>query len=190
ISENPNRWGGTGIPDAPCFLGKGEVVLYFYEINPAYVDYLLPFAPHIFHNKTISQDNSRKYIGIVLSVNGLDYFVPLSSFKEKHRKMPETVDFLKLKALAVLNLNNMFPVPKSERTFVNINKMKNVSYMHLLREEYRVIKILETKIIRNAQIVYSHKVHNGNKTPLCKRCNDFTLLEEKARVYASQMPKV
>lgn len=60
-------------------------MIQFYEINPDYIDYLANFAPHIFHNKQKNQNNSRKYIGIVLSINNFDYFVPLSSFKEKHK---------------------------------------------------------------------------------------------------------
>ena len=154
-------------------------MLRFYEINPAYIDYLISFEPHLFRNKKENQQNSRKYIGIVLTVNELDYFVPLSSFKEKHNAMQESIDFIKIRHFAVLNLNNMFPVPKSERTFVDINKIENQNYKNLLRNEYRVIKMLEKKILKNAQVVYSHKIHNGNKTNLCKRCNDFKLLEEK-----------
>ena len=95
--------------------------------------------------------------------------------------MQESVDFLKIRQFAVLNLNNMFPAPKSERTFLDINKVSDVNYRNLLRKEYRVIKVIEEKILKNAQIVYSHKSHNGNKTSLCKRCNDFRLLEEKCK---------
>ena len=58
-----------------------------YEVNPRYIDYLIPFAPHLFQNKQPGQRNERKYIGIVLIVNGMNYFAPLSSFKAKHKKM-------------------------------------------------------------------------------------------------------
>lgn len=85
-----------------------------YEINSRYIDYLVPFAPHLFRNKKQNQQNERKYIGVVFHINGLDYFAPLSSFKPKHTQMKEGVDFLKLKNYAVINLNNMFPVPLSE----------------------------------------------------------------------------
>lgn len=60
--------------------------LKIYEIENSYIDHLVPFAPHLFHNKKENQGNERKYIGIILTVNGLDYFAPLSSFKEKHKK--------------------------------------------------------------------------------------------------------
>lgn len=97
--------------------------------------------------------------------------------------MKESIDFMKIKQYAVLNLNNMFPVPKTERNYVDINKITDANYKNLLRKEYRFIKVNEKKIMKNAQIVYSHKIHNGNKTNLCKRCNDFLLLEEKAMSY-------
>ena len=86
----------------------------FYQIENKYIDYLSPHAPHLFHNKQVGQQNERKYIGIILQVNGFDYFAPLSSFKPKHNKMPEMIDFIKIKKYAVINLNNMFPVPLSE----------------------------------------------------------------------------
>ena len=40
--------------------------LKIYEINANYIDYLLPFAPHLFHNSKKGQANSRKYIGVLL----------------------------------------------------------------------------------------------------------------------------
>lgn len=86
--------------------------LKIYEINANYIDYLLPFAPHLFHNSKKGQANSRKYIGILLQVHGFDYFAPLSSFKPKHEKMKEGLDFIKIKHYSVINLNNMFPAPK------------------------------------------------------------------------------
>ncbi|MBD5502709.1 MAG: hypothetical protein HDR09_02835 [Lachnospiraceae bacterium] len=50
-----------------------------YEVNPQYIDYLVPHAPHLFQNKQPGQHNERKYIGIVLNVNNMNYFAPLSS---------------------------------------------------------------------------------------------------------------
>ena len=47
-----------------------------YEVSPAYIDYLAPHAPHLFRNKQPGQRNERKYIGVVLAINGVDYFAP------------------------------------------------------------------------------------------------------------------
>lgn len=53
--------------------------LKLYEINTAYINYLFPFAPHLFRNSNPGQHNERKYIGIVLHINDMNYFAPLSS---------------------------------------------------------------------------------------------------------------
>lgn len=100
----------------------------FYEINAKYVDYLAPYAPHLFHNSKKGQANQRKYIGIVFQINDMEYFAPLSSFKPKHEKMKEGLDFIKILRYAVINLNNMFPVPYSERVYVNFETIKDPNY--------------------------------------------------------------
>lgn len=126
-----------------------------YEIDERYIDYLLPLAPHLFKNKKENQKNRRKYIGVILVVNGFEYFAPLSSFKEKHRRMQESLDFFKVKHYAVINLNNMFPVPDGICTYIDISKEPNPKYKALLLAEYRYIKSIRDKIRKNAVIPYN-----------------------------------
>ena len=154
-----------------------------YEIDPHYVAYVSQFALHAFHNKQPGQQNERKYIGVILTVNKMDYFAPLSSFKPKHQHMPETIDFIKIKQYAVININNMFPVPFGLAAYVDIAKEKDPKYKSLLLAEYRIIKAMQEKIRKNANIVYKHRIENGNSTKLGKRCNDFALLETACREY-------
>lgn len=153
-----------------------------YEVEPAYINYLAPHAPHLFQNKQPGQHNERKYIGVVLSVNGMDYFAPLSSFKDKHRRMQEGLDFIKVKNYAVINLNNMFPVPSGQYSYVDISKEKDPKYKSLLLAEYRFIKSIQEKIRKNAANLYKLKV-SGPSSPLTKRCNDFVALEGLCKKY-------
>lgn len=148
-----------------------------YRVEPAYVDYLLPHAPDLFHNRTSSQRNERVYIGILLHVHGKDYFAPLSSFKDKHRRMQETIDFIKIYNFAVINLNRMFPVPQGCYHYVDISQERNPLYRNLLASEYRRIKMIEDKIRKNAKALYMLQVR-GDQSSLAKRCNDFLLLEK------------
>ena len=60
--------------------------------------------------------------------------------------MKEKLDFLKIKRYAVINLNNMFPVPESEYSYVKISEEKNDKYRSLLQAEYRYIKSIQDKI--------------------------------------------
>ena len=81
--------------------------LKLYEINANYITYLSAYAPNLFHNKKSGQKNERKYIGIVLHINGFDYFAPLSSFKDKHRLMKEGLDFIKIKESLINFINTI-----------------------------------------------------------------------------------
>lgn len=165
------------------YMEDKSLSIELYEVNPGYIDYLVPFAPHLFHNKKQEQHNERKYIGIILIVNDLKYFAPLSSYKPKHDKMKNGLDFIKIGNYAVVNINNMFPVPNGEYTYVDIKTVKNEQYRKLLMSEYRIIKKLQDKIRKNATELYRHKKEKGMTSVLAKRCNDFILLEEKCREY-------
>ena len=155
----------------------------FYEVNHKYINYLLPAVPHLFKNKKPGQQKDRKFIGVVLCVHNMNYFAPLSSFKSKHQKMRESVDFFKVKNYAVINLNNMFPVPESEYTYVDINQEEDLAYKALLQSEYRYIKSIQEKLRKNAIVVYEHKMKYGESTALGKRCNDFFALEKLYNEY-------
>ncbi len=112
----------------------------------------------------------------------MEYFAPLSSFKEKHSRMRETLDFLKVSDYAVINMNCMFPVPKGCFSLVDIPKESNAKYRTLLIAEYRIIKSMQDKIRKNAAALYKLKV-SGDVSSLTKRCNNFSLLEELCREY-------
>ena len=152
--------------------------LKLYEINANYITYLSAYAPHMFQNKKTIQKNERKYIGIILQINGFNYFAPLSSFKDKHKLMKEGLDFIKIKDYAVINLNNMFPAPLGETKYIDIRSERDAHYRALLLAEYRYIKSIQDKIRKNAKNVYKIKIKDGNTSPLAKRCNDFLMLEK------------
>jgi protein AbiQ len=155
--------------------------LKIFEVKSEYIQYLSNYQNHLFLHT--NEKDKRKYIGIVFQINGINYFAPLSSYKTKHVKMRESVDFIKIKDYAVINLNNMIPVPNSQIVEIDINKEKDLSYRYLLQAESREINRQKNRIRKNAEIVYSHKIHNGDSTALAKRINDFELLEKLCREY-------
>ena len=155
--------------------------LRIYEIKNEYIKYLSNYQEHLFLHT--NEKGKRKYVGIVFQINGINFFAPLSSYKTKHVKMKESVDFIKIKDYAVINLNNMIPVPNSQIVEIDINKEKDLSYRYLLQAESREINRQKNRIRKNAEIVYSHKIHNGDSTALAKRTNDFELLEKLCREY-------
>ena len=54
------------------------------------------------------------------------------------------MDFIKVGNYAVININNMFPVPDREYTYVDIPKVKDPRYRKLLTAEYRIIRKQQT----------------------------------------------
>lgn len=156
--------------------------LKLYEVQEEFVSFLAPYAPLLFHNSKSSERNSRKYIGILITVNGLDYFAPLSSFKSKHLHMPETLDFIKIGTRSVINLNCMFPVPAKCLSYVNINAELDYKYKSLLQIEYRFIRKNQDRIRKNASEVYKQQTLHPD-TKLAHRCNDFRILESLCKSY-------
>ena len=118
-----------------------------------------------------------------MTINDFNYFAPLSSFKPKHKKMRESLDFIKLGDMAVININNMFPVPDGHFFYVDFSAIKDAQYKKLLMNEYRILRTIQDKIRKNAAEVYKHKLKNGNTTKLANRCNDFSTLEQACKKY-------
>ena len=157
--------------------------LKIYEIDPKYIVYLSKFQEHLFISD--GDKSNRKYIGIILEINNYKYFAPLSSFKEKHKTMKENVDFIKIRDYAVININNMVPVPNSIYKLVDIDGIKDKNYKYLLQAENREINRQKNRILKNAFIVYNHKLKFKNSTLLSKRTNDFSVLEKAYNNYKS-----
>ena len=65
--------------------------------------------------------------------------LPFFYIQTKHVKMRESVDFIKIKDYAVINLNNMIPIPHSQLVEIDINKEKDMNYRYVLQSESREI---------------------------------------------------
>lgn len=166
--------------------------LKWYIVNKKYVSYLKKYDSLI---EDIDYKNGIKpYIGIVIDVNGTKYYVPISSPKEKHYKMKERMDFIKIqykgKILGVLNLNNMIPVidvavkpliySELERYRKFSSDKEKMQYISLLSIELNIINSNSEKIRKNALKVYKEKINNPNSNIALRSCN-FKILEEKIK---------
>ncbi|WP_165449929.1 type III toxin-antitoxin system ToxN/AbiQ family toxin [Intestinimonas timonensis] len=69
----------------------------FYHIREGYVDYL-----HKIDNRVqLNKGQRRPYVGIVLSINGFDYYVPLESPKPNHVNIKSSGPVFKNKCKAL-----------------------------------------------------------------------------------------
>ena len=86
--------------------------LRWYVVDKKYVNYLKKFDEKV--ENVEYKNNLKPYIGIIINIENFNYYVPISSPKEKHYKMKENLDLIKIKQkdkiLGILNLNNMIPI--------------------------------------------------------------------------------
>ena len=79
------------IPNLFKKKGKMEELL-FYIVDKNYIKYLSEFEKHVSYNKD-EIGHSRPYLGIVLKIEGYNYFVPLYSYKEHYSKYKNNPSF-------------------------------------------------------------------------------------------------
>jgi protein AbiQ len=86
------------------------MILKFYTADIDYCNYLRKndaCVPYIQDEKS-----TRPFVGILLTVEDLNYFAPLASPKPKHKNMKNQLDFIKINGgeWGIINLNNMIPI--------------------------------------------------------------------------------
>ena len=96
-------------------------------INEKYVKFLSQAEPKVPYNS--GNKKGRPFIGIIFDIENSHYFAPLSSPKEKHKYMPNNLDFLKINngKSGVINFNNMIPVLESEIFIIEIDKIGTIT---------------------------------------------------------------
>ena len=57
--------------------------LNLYSVSDKYIKYLRQFDERIYDNKEDIRTQTRKYLGIVLTVNDFNYYIPMSSLKSQ-----------------------------------------------------------------------------------------------------------
>ena len=157
----------------------------FYKVKEKYIMYLNQYDKRI--AKCYGDKAKRPFIGIVLEINNTLYFAPFTSPKEKHLKMKNTIDFLKIDKgrLGAINFNNMIPIPLEECELIDIENEENENYRNLL---YKQIDWCNEKnniniILNKAQNLYYKVINNKLPERIIKRCCDFKVFEEKSKKY-------
>lgn len=165
--------------------------LNLYSISDKYIKYLKQFDERIYDNKEDVRIQTRKYIGIVLTVNDYNYYIPMSSPKKSDyidyekkiiRKDTKTIIRIqdKNRLYGTLRISNMIPVPITElEPYIVANEI-DLKYKDVILGELRYINNNTNKIIKNAKIVYNQKIKNED-IGYIKNTVDFKMLEEKLK---------
>ena len=165
--------------------------LNLYRISDQYIKYLRQFDDKIYDNKEEIRTHERKYLGVVLTVNGFNYYIPMSSPKktdyiniDKKVIRKDTKTIIRLheggRLYGTLRISNMIPVPITELEPYIISSENDLKYKELILGELRYINNNSNKIIKYAKIVYDQKVKNID-IGYIKNTVNFRLLEEKLK---------
>jgi len=152
--------------------------LKLFSVSDVYIAFLredLRLA-RVFDNKEGKRVHTRKYIGVVLEINGYSYFAPMSSPKPTDYIADQqgnqtirkslvpiirvvTMDTYTGKAelKGTIRLSSMIPVPASELTYYDINQETDIQYKDLVTKQYAFITANRESIIDNAKLIYHQK---------------------------------
>lgn len=157
------------------------------KIDFNYCDYLRKYDNRVVYNYGLKE--LRPYIGILFEIGDIEYFAPLSSPKEKHKRLKNNLDLIKIEngELGVINLNNMIPVFKNNYAEFDLNKKTKIKseYLKIIlyRKQLRWLTQNRKEIYFKAKLLYKRYVNNELISSVEERCCNFKLLEEKCMEY-------
>ena len=159
----------------------------FYKIDEDYCSYLQSYEQKIRGFTKVPniryEDRSKFIFGAVLNVNGILYYVALSSFKKKQEaNILINIEGDKQPIKGSLRFNYMIPVPSECIERLIIKDVADEKYRTLINKEYRFCIDNEERIKRKANKIYNMVITN-RKPILTENSCDFKILEQAYRDY-------
>ncbi len=150
----------------------------FYDVSEDYIKYLKQFEPKV-PNVNYAL-NSKFVCGIVLNVNGIDYYAPISHTIQKFRTSMLILD-KNNNPISSIRFSFMFPALESVLTIKDFNIIKKTdpNYAALLQKEYYFCLKNLNDIKKKALSVY--KIGCNVNHPMFTNCCNFILLENNYR---------
>ena len=139
--------------------------------------------------------DSRVFVGIVVICEKFKYCIPLSSPKEKHLRMKDSIDFSKIevdgKLLGVLNFNLMIPIEEAQLQMIDVLPRKRdrsviSNYKDKCRKELNWCRDHSEVICNKANVLYK-KYTSGDFFRGRERCLDFQKLEKECEKYNTKI---
>ena len=127
-----------------------------YYVDEDYINELRNVDERVLLNKS-----TRPYLGVVLSINDLNYFVPLSSPKENKKLSIKLFEVNNIQnRLGYLLFLNMIPVPDKYLSKIDMQYIKeqDLEYYNLLTNQLIFIRQENQRIVNKAQKVYKNAV--------------------------------
>lgn len=154
-------------------------MLNFYDVDEDYINFLKKYDRQV---PNIRYEGNNKFVcGVVLEIDGIKYYAPISHLTTKQQTNIQIID--KEKVISTIRFSFMFPALDevlTKKDFLQIS-MTDKKYATLLQAEHQFCSKNKEKILEKAQKVYEigcNKEHRLNHT-----CCDFKLLEQHYAEY-------
>lgn len=160
--------------------------LRIYRISDKYIGFL-----HGVDNKVqLNKGERRPYVGVVLEINGLQYFVPMESPKPNHATIKPGVHIVKINGgiYGLLGFNNMIPVVPAALIQFDINDEPDEKYRKLLINQLTWCNSNKQSIYDHAEKTYNSVVSGSSKFHVSISC-DFKKLEAASKQYNPNFKK-
>ena len=173
-----------------------------YSITDRYIEYLQNQCPNVYSNKADHRTHTRKYIGTVMEINDVFYYIPMSSPKESDYQLAGGSKVIKKSIIPIirivaknskgmkelkgtLRISHMIPVPESELIAYDVDAEQDENYRNLVRDELVFIRRNKEKIANYAKVMYKQKAENYS-AGYVNSALDYKELEKLCKKYEQQ----
>ena len=150
-----------------------------YDISSQYLKFLSKY------DKKVSLKDTRKFYGILVKKENIDYYIPFTSKIHKKTNSKLTINIkIQEKTIAKLLLNNMIPVNLEDAYIANITNSKYSSY-YMNEIRYLRSKNIQQEIIKKVENIFKvlENTEHYDYAFFQKLCCNFSLLEQKCKEY-------
>lgn len=172
-----------------CYNEEKIMGLDFFVVDKKYIDHLQNEEIKIRGFTRVPNmhypDGKQKLVcGIILHINGLKYYVGLTSYKvQRSENILIVTKDKKDPVKGSLRFNYMFPVPDNSLAEKKISDETDLGYKSLLTKEYQFIKSNEQLIMYKAKNIYEIITTGTASHNLLNNSCDFKVLEKACRAY-------
>ena len=80
--------------------------LKLYEVSGEYISYISTVEKNVFSSKENDRIHTRKYLGIVYTINGYNYYIPLSSPKNSDYRLENGVQKIRGSIIPIIRITS------------------------------------------------------------------------------------
>lgn len=143
--------------------------LKLYEISEDYISYINTAEKKIFSLKGNVHNHTRKYLGIVYSINNYNYYIPLSSPKNSDYCMENGIRKIRKSIIPIIRITAKSSLGELElKGTLKLSKKKRlVIYRQPLFIKLLIIQFFHYRVIQIKQAIFIIRKVSAIKTAFC-----------------------